>query len=374
MKKEKIIHKKLILIGVFTLLSVMQIGYSQIKKIPPKKIKLPGPQSVKVISPNGGEIWKAGEVRSIKWNTLAHFEIKTVTIRYSTDLGTTFIHIVNLPGNPGSYDWTIPNISSINCIIMVEVRGDGPHRMHDMSDRPFTIVRDTTPPSVRVTSPNGGESWKIGETKSITWEASDDVGVNNVDILFTTDNKSRWMYIDKGVNNTGHYNWIVPDFTQRWNNLPSCFIRIIAHDNVGNIGTDDSDDKFAITRIGAFLPDLIIDGFSFLKPSYKKGKIEAKISVTVKNIGPKRAGYSRATVAINAPYRSRGVIRRMEIPPLAPKESFSFSFSYSFTSSGKYELCATADTRRYVSEQDEKNNSLCKEINIPPIILKKIKK
>ena len=49
------------------------------------------------------------------------------------------------------------------------------------------IVHDVTPPQVRVVSPNGGESWPVGSSPVITWEASDDVGVDHVKLYYATD-------------------------------------------------------------------------------------------------------------------------------------------------------------------------------------------
>ncbi len=39
----------------------------------------------------------------------------------------------------------------------------------DLSDTPFGIVSSTTTPSITVLSPNGGETWQIGQSKKISW-------------------------------------------------------------------------------------------------------------------------------------------------------------------------------------------------------------
>src|SRR5262249_41893468 len=46
---------------------------------------------------------------------------------------------------------------------------------------------DTTPPTVTITSPVGGESWGAGTIHNITWTATDNVVVNTIDLAFSTD-------------------------------------------------------------------------------------------------------------------------------------------------------------------------------------------
>src|SRR5262249_40399191 len=102
---------------------------------------------------------------------------------------------------------------------------------------------DTTAPTVTVTAPNGGENWAVGSTHSITWSASDDVGVTSVDILYSTTGASgTFTAIASGVANTGSYSWKVP-------NTPSsnAFVEVVAHDAAANSGTDLSDAAFTIS-------------------------------------------------------------------------------------------------------------------------------
>jgi len=107
----------------------------------------------------------------------------------------------------------------------------------------FTIPAgpDTTPPTVTVTSPNGGENWTVGTSQTITWTASDDVGVTSIDIYYSTNGGATYHTIATGEANDGAYTWTVP-------NTPSttCRVKVVAHDAAGNTGEDVSDGNFII--------------------------------------------------------------------------------------------------------------------------------
>ena len=102
---------------------------------------------------------------------------------------------------------------------------------------------DTTPPTVAVSAPNGGESWDAGTVHAITWSASDDVGVTAVDILYsTTGAGGAYTSIATGEPNDGTYDWTVP-------NDPSsnAYVKVVAWDAASNSAEDVSNGSFSIT-------------------------------------------------------------------------------------------------------------------------------
>jgi len=166
--------------------------------------------SITVTSPNGGEVLKVGEMYNITWNTSQFFKNQypkvTITlIAGSAGQAITTINTITTD-NTGSYSWTIPNVSMT---AYIQDYPAGPYTLKDVinqklfkiqiegyphigspmasgpldnSDNYFTIIPATVQPSVTVTSPNGGEVWKVGETYDIAWNAFGDVG--NVNIIW----------------------------------------------------------------------------------------------------------------------------------------------------------------------------------------------
>ncbi len=101
---------------------------------------------------------------------------------------------------------------------------------------------DTEDPVVTVTAPNGGETWDIGEIYSITWTASDNVGVTSIDILLSLDGGMTFPEtIATGEANDGLYDWYVDSDA-----TIEARVKVIAHDAAGNDGEDISDSDFEI--------------------------------------------------------------------------------------------------------------------------------
>jgi len=102
---------------------------------------------------------------------------------------------------------------------------------------------DTTPPTVTLSAPNGGESWTAGQPFTVSWTATDDVGVTVVDAYYRDAEIEPWALIGKTLPNTGSLTWYVP-------NTPttSARVRVVARDAAGNTGSDQSDVLFTILR------------------------------------------------------------------------------------------------------------------------------
>jgi hypothetical protein len=93
------------------------------------------PETVTVISPNGGESWQAGTTHTIKWSTTG--AVGPVRIGYSTDNGLNWTTIVAAAPNTGSYTWIVPNKPSTQC--KVRVRDAVDNSPSDATNGTFTI-------------------------------------------------------------------------------------------------------------------------------------------------------------------------------------------------------------------------------------------
>jgi hypothetical protein len=105
---------------------------------------------------------------------------------------------------------------------------------------------DTTPPSVTVTSPDGGQTFAALSTQTITWTATDASGISYVKIEVSDDAGATFIPVSFNEANDGAYAWFVP-------NLPGTLnkVRVVAVDNAGNRGTDRSNSSFTITATPA---------------------------------------------------------------------------------------------------------------------------
>jgi hypothetical protein len=120
----------------------------------------------------------------------------------------------------------------------VRVRDAGNNVIVDSSDANFTITAAT--PFVIVNSPNGGERFYPGQTKTITWQAPT-FNISAVKIEYTTDAGATWNLITSSTQNTGTYSWVVPTVNSVKSN---CKIRISKADE--SYYYDESDNVFEI--------------------------------------------------------------------------------------------------------------------------------
>jgi hypothetical protein len=98
---------------------------------------IPTPDSLKVISPNGGERWAVGSSHSITWATTG--TVKNVKIEYTTNNGSSWITIMPSTPNNGSYTWTVPNTVSSQCKTKISGAFNG--KPSDTSNAVFSIIK-----------------------------------------------------------------------------------------------------------------------------------------------------------------------------------------------------------------------------------------
>ncbi|MBN1352070.1 T9SS type A sorting domain-containing protein [candidate division KSB1 bacterium] len=189
---------------------------------------------IRIISPNGGEIWQAGTTQNIRWSS--DFPTGIVKIKYSTDGGTSWNIIdqyaIESQYN-GVYPWDVPDTPSDNCLLLIQDAEPGFPAI-DQSNAPFTIL---PAPYITVIEPNGGEEIAAGSDFLIKWDAFDTGGL--VNIYLSTNGGSTWNRIYENLADDGEHLW------QDVPNAPSsnCKIKIT---NASGTLLDTSDGPFTI--------------------------------------------------------------------------------------------------------------------------------
>jgi Divergent InlB B-repeat domain len=105
-----------------------------------------------------------------------------------------------------------------------------------------TISIDQSAPNIHVIAPDGGETWHVGSSQSITWTGSDPEGVTSYDLEFSTDGGTSYPNAIASVPGTEtSYAWTIPAMPGT-----AVSVRITGHDVNGNADADESDANFAI--------------------------------------------------------------------------------------------------------------------------------
>jgi hypothetical protein len=106
--------------------------------------------------------------------------------------------------NSGSYSWTVPSGLTPASDYTIRITSTTYPTIFDVSDAYFFI---TPPPTITVTSPNGGESWQAGTIHTITWTSS--YAGDGVDIeLYLND--QYLLTIATDTENDGLSDWTIP--------------------------------------------------------------------------------------------------------------------------------------------------------------------
>jgi hypothetical protein len=101
---------------------------------------------------------------------------------------------------------------------------------------------DIAPPTVQVVIPNGGEMWNVASVHTVRWTASDNAGVDSVNVDYSLHGLGGpWLPIQHGLAGVDSVAWTVPDAAS-----DSAAVRATAYDAAGNNAADLSDGLFAI--------------------------------------------------------------------------------------------------------------------------------
>lgn len=118
-----------------------------------------------------------------------------------------------------------------------------------------TTSADTQLPTVSVSAPDGGESWTGGSMHSVSWAATDNVGVTGVDLHYRDSETAPWVALGGNLPNSGSFTWFV-------HNTPTATARVraVARDAAGNSGSDMSNGVFTIgAQPGGIAPTTLRD-------------------------------------------------------------------------------------------------------------------
>jgi len=209
---------------------------------------------VTVITPNGGEPLKTGEMTTIEWGAPA--TATKFKLFYSVDNGVTWVKITPDFVFDKSYPWIVPSLTANKKSCKVKVVGykaNGVSVGSDLSDAPFTIE------VIKLTSPDGGNKLYSEATEILTWRVNaTKEEVASVKLSYTRNNGITWLPIETlrppittpnsimgPVWPPTSYEWTVPPVPAT---KSKCKVKIVLKSAKGvTLGSDMSDGVFTIT-------------------------------------------------------------------------------------------------------------------------------
>jgi hypothetical protein len=172
--------------------------------------------SITVTSPNGGESWQRGTSHAITWSYTGSpgSTVNIVLMKGSIEAGTIATGVSLGSGGKGSYTWAISSTASTTgSDYRVSVQSVSQPAVRDTSNAYFALTpagaSTPTTPSITVTSPNGGESWKRGTSHTVTWSYTGNPGSTVKIVLLKAGNEVGTISAGTsiGSSGTGSYTW-----------------------------------------------------------------------------------------------------------------------------------------------------------------------
>jgi hypothetical protein len=189
-----------------------------------------------VLTPNGGESLYSATSYTITWDATTYYS--TVRIDYSIDNGLTWLNIITSTTNDGSHAWTIPNVSSTQCLVRVSNTSN--LTVFDQSNSVFTIK-----PAVTILTPNGDNgitNWGGCTVTSITFDHTPAYSTWN--IKYSLNGGNTWTTVATNWSqsaNPATYNWNIP-------NTSSTNVLVRVEPYLNTVYGDESDAPFTVDK------------------------------------------------------------------------------------------------------------------------------
>ena len=122
-----------------------------------------------VLTPNGSEQWILGSSQTISWSTGGLGGNVSIELNRSYPNGS-WETLSASTANDGSQAWTVTGSATASARIRITSLSNPTST--DISNNNFSITQAT----LALTAPNGGETWPVGSSQSITWNLTGGTG------------------------------------------------------------------------------------------------------------------------------------------------------------------------------------------------------
>ena len=181
-------------------------------------------------TPNENYSVPENETFIVEWTHSDNIELFRHVFEYTND-GSNFDTLLNTNDliNANTYEFQVSGVTNIAQIRITVLDAAG-NSSTDISEQ-FSIT-DNTPPTIDFTSPLDGAIVGIGDQFELTWNDSDNVGVETISLYYMVNDT--WSSIAENITNINVYNWLVPN--EPTENL---LLRLVGEDAVGLTDTTE---------------------------------------------------------------------------------------------------------------------------------------
>ncbi|NTW26072.1 MAG: T9SS type A sorting domain-containing protein [Lentimicrobium sp.] len=185
-------------------------------------------QTLTIQTPNGGEVWTAGEVEIASWTGQNLSSV--VNIEFSSDGGTNWWYFGEVPSGPngGNASVAVPNTITTNAILRITDYAFP--AASDVSDAPFTIVV----PAIFIWEPSSGSAVFANSLAQVYWILYAP-GITLINAEISTDNGQTFTPVAQNLNALMSYTYI------NLSDTPSneCILKLYNAENPSQFGLSE---------------------------------------------------------------------------------------------------------------------------------------
>lgn len=160
-----------------------------------------------VLSPGAGDARCLGVATSVHWSGAGGTPPLRVELSRA-GLAGPWEPLLWSPLDDGQESWMPSGAGSVSCAVRLVDAGG---RVLASSASPFSLV----PPSLRLLTPNGGETWTVGSAQSFSWTSSCYAGDVRIEVS-KTGAGGPWTTLIASTPNDGHETWTVRAEDMGW--------------------------------------------------------------------------------------------------------------------------------------------------------------
>jgi len=135
----------------------------------------PAQPAITLITPNGGEGYAIGDTVPIRWSTTgltSQDRVSIMLIDYSTTPSTPISLNTTITATQGQYNWVIPATASVSSMYKISLITIPQLKAMDVSNYYFSVRASAVKPTITITSPVSGNTFKADTNHTVTWNST----------------------------------------------------------------------------------------------------------------------------------------------------------------------------------------------------------
>ncbi len=193
---------------------------------------------LKVTTPDGGQKWKTGKKYAIKWvKGNAGGTVKIQLLKSNKH----YKWVSKKTKNDGKHPWRVPSTVKTSSAYKIKITSTKNKKIFDKSNKNFTITNRGSG-MLKVTTPNGGESWTTGKSYTVKWKKRKAGSYVKIELLKSG---KQYKWIAKKTKNDGKHVWKIPSTVESGSTYK---VKIINTLRSSNKVTDTSNKNFTINK------------------------------------------------------------------------------------------------------------------------------